>query len=115
MTLPELFDMVGGDYQNVLDRLGDKETIQYFVLRFLNDDSYTQLLRYLRENNIKKAFYAAHTFKGVTQSLGFGRLGNCAVTLCEELRNGSTPSESLLQQIQKEYDCVIAAINDLKI
>ena len=112
MALPELYAAVGGDYPNVLERLGDEQTIQYFVLRYLSDPSYEELQRWLREKDMKQAFYAAHTLKGVTQSLGFGRLGRCASTLCEKLRKGTVPSDDLLQQLETEYRGVIAAIQE---
>lgn len=114
MTLPELYERVGGDYQDVLERLDDDQTILTFVLRFPSDTSYDQLMQYLSEKDIKHAFYAAHTLKGTTQSLGFDRLGNCAVTVCEMLREGSAPSEHLLEQLQTEYQCVITTIQAFK-
>ena len=114
MTLFELYETVGGDYQNVLERLGDMETIEIFVLRFSDDFSYSQLLQYLQKNDLKHAFCAAHTLKGVSQNLGFSRLGDCASTLCEVLRKKIAPSEDLLQQLKREFCCVITAINDFK-
>lgn len=114
MTLAELYEAVGGDYSNVLERLGDKQTIQKFVLKFSDDSTYDRLLRYLREKDMKHAFYEAHTLKGITLSLGFDRLGSCVGTLCENLRNETAPSEILLQQLKTEFQCVNTAINDLK-
>lgn len=114
MTLSELYEAVGGDYPNVLERLGDMETVENFALRFSDDSSYAQLLQCLRDNNLKRAFYAAHMLKGISQSLGFDRLGNCVETLCNELRKEIAPSEILMQQLKSEYRCVITAINDFK-
>ena len=114
MTLSELYEVVGGDYQNILERLGDKETIENFVLRFLDDSSYVQLLQCLQTSDLKHAFYAAHTLKGISQSLGFSRLGDCVETLCRDLRKGAAPSEITLHQLKTEFHCVIMAINDFK-
>lgn len=114
MQLQELYEAVGGDYQNVLERLGDEETIETFVIGFLEDPSYAQLLQYLQENDLTCAFRAAHTLKGVSQTLGFGRLGDCAGKLCEELREKNLPSESILQLLEKEFRCVNVAINAYK-
>ena len=114
MTLSEVYEMVGGDYQNVLERLDDKETVENFVLRFLDDSSYVQLLQYLQAGDLKRAFYAAHTLKGISQSLGFSRLGACVETMCRDLRKGAEPSEIILHQLKTEFYCVITAINDFK-
>lgn len=114
MTLSELYETVGGNYQNVLERLGDIETIKIFTLRFLDDPSYKVFLQYLQENDLKHAFYAAHTLKGISLNLGFDRLGSCAEILCKSLRKGIPPSENILQQLKSEFNCVITAINDFK-
>ena len=114
MTLSELYEAVGGDYQDILERLDDAETVENFVIKFLDDPSYTRLLQYLQESSLKCAFHAAHTLKGISQSLGFNRLGNCTESLCNELRMEVLPSKTLLQQLKSEYRCVITAINDFK-
>lgn len=113
MTLSELYEAVGGDLENVLGRLGDIETAEYFVLKFQNDLSYSMLMQSLQENDLQSAFQAAHTLKGVSLSLGLKRLGDCSGALCEKLSKGITPSEILMQQLKTEYCCAIAAINNL--
>lgn len=113
MTLSELYEAVGGDIEKVLERLGDIETAEYFVLKFQNDPSYSLLMRSLQENDLKSAFQAAHTLKGVSLSLELKRLGDCSGALCDKLSKGITPSEILLQQLKTEYYCAIAAINNL--
>ena len=112
MTLPDLYQAVGGNYQNVLERLGDEQTVRIFVLRFPCDSSYGELVQCLQEKDMARAFHAAHTLKGVTLSLGFGRLSDCAVAVCEKLRKGAVPSKKLLQQLQTEYTFALATIND---
>lgn len=114
MTLDELYEEVGGNYLDVLDRLDDKETVECFVIRFLDDTSYTQLLKHLQKHNLKGAFYAGHTLKGISKSLGFCRLGDCVAGVCDDLRCGNAPSEVAIQQLKTEYNCVIAAINSFK-
>lgn len=113
MTLSELYEAVGGDLENVLERLGDVETAEHFILIFPDDTSYSLLMNSLQKNDLQRAFQAAHTLKGVSLSLGFKRLGDCSGALCEKLREGISPSGTLLRQLKTEYCCVIAAINNL--
>ena len=110
MTLSELYEAVGGDYANVRERLGGEQTVRYFVLRYLDDPSYQELLRLAGEQDRKKLFYAAHTLKGVAQSLGFSRLGASAGALCEDLRRGIWPAEDRLRLVETEQQAVIEAI-----
>lgn len=114
MALSKLYEAVGGDLEDALERLGDTETIKHFSLMFPDDPSYSLLLRSLRENDIRGAFHAAHTLKGVSQSLGFKRLGDCSEAVCEKLRNGIRPPEMILRQLETEYGCVINAIDNFK-
>lgn len=113
MTLSELYEAIGGDLGNVLERLGDMETAEHFLLIFPDDLSYSQLMHSLQENDLQQAFRAAHNLKGVSLSLGLKRLGECSGVVCQKLREGIAPTETLLQQLKTEYRCVITAINNL--
>ena len=113
MTLSELYETVGGDLENVLERLGDTETAEHFLWIFQNDPSYSSLTHSLQENDLQRAFQAAHTLKGVSLNLGLQRLGDCSTALCEKLSKGIFPPEILLQRLKTEYCCAIAAINRL--
>lgn len=113
MTLSELYEALGGDLNDVLERLDDTETVIHFLIAFSDDPSYSQLTQSLSENDIQSAFRAAHTLKGVSLSLGLTRLGNVSGAVCENLRAGIRPSDKLLKQLETEYRGVIAAINSL--
>lgn len=114
MTVSGLYEAVGGDMENVLERLGDRETAEHFLRKFPDDPSYALLTQSLRDNDLPRAFLAAHTLKGVSLSLGLKRLGDCSGALCEVLRQGIPPSAPLLQQLETEYGCVLAAIRALE-
>ena len=114
MTLSELYEALGGDLNDVLERLDDSETIEHFLIAFSDDPSFSQLTQSLSENDIQSAFRAAHTLKGVSLSLGLTRLGNVSGAVCENLRAGIRPSDTLLKQLKTEYRGVISAINNFK-
>ena len=65
---------MGADYAEVLERLRDERLIRRYVLRFPDDPSYDALCRAMSGGRVEEAFLAAHTLKGITQSLGFGGL-----------------------------------------
>ncbi|MGN0547321.1 MAG: Hpt domain-containing protein [Acutalibacteraceae bacterium] len=111
MTLSELYEALGGDYNDVLERLDDPETVEHFLIAFSADPSYSQLMHSLSGNDIQSAFRAAHTLKGVSLSLGLKRLGNVSGAVCENLRAGIRPSDTLLKQLETEYRGVISSIN----
>lgn len=65
MTIQECYRQMGANYEDVLKRLYNEGMICKFTLMFLNDDSYPKLEQALKEGNVKEAFRAAHTLKGV--------------------------------------------------
>ena len=86
MTIQECYRQMGANYEDVLKRLYNEGMICRFTLMFLNDDSYPKLEQALKEGNVKEAFRAAHTLKGVCQNLGFTNLYQPAYELTEVLR-----------------------------
>ena len=81
MTIQECYAQMGADYNEVFRRLYNEAMIRKFVLLFPKDDSFHNLEAALKEQNVKEAFRAAHTLKGVCQNLGFSNLYAPAVTL----------------------------------
>ena len=53
MTLQEFYTVTGGNYEDALGRLHSERLVQKFVLKFLNDDSYSLLCRSLEEQNME--------------------------------------------------------------
>ena len=88
MTIQECYAQMGADYNEVFRRLYNEAMIRKFVRLFPKDDSFHNLEAALKEQNVKEAFRAAHTLKGVCQNLGFSNLYAPAVTLTETLRAG---------------------------
>ena len=74
MTLRELYDNVGGSYEDALSRLMSDSLIDRFIRKYPQDKSYTQLIEAAAENDKELAFRAAHTLKGVAGNLGFSEL-----------------------------------------
>ena len=113
-TLSDFYEEIGGDIMNVLERLEDIDTVEMFVLGFPSDPSYSMLLKSLQENDLKSAFRAAHTLKGISYTLGFQSLGDRAAELCNKLREVMLPSATVMHQLETEYNRVLTAIKRIK-
>lgn len=111
MTLQECYAAIGGDYEAVISRLRSEKLVKKFVLKFLEDNSYTLLRTSLEEKNYEEAFRAAHTIKGVCQNLSFNRLQESSSGLCEALRHGWTPdANTWIGQVVEDYQVTVDAI-----
>lgn len=111
MTIQECYAAMGSDYEEVLGRLRSPRIIQKFILKFLDDGSYRQLEESLAAENYPEAFRAAHTIKGVCQSLDFTTLCASSSQLNEALRHGFTPeAPALLEKVKEDYQHTVEAI-----
>lgn len=114
MTLEECYTAMGANYQDVLKRFYKSDMIRRFVKMFLQDDSFRLLTDAMAKQDVKEAFRAAHTLKGVCLNLGFDNLSSPAVALTEILRAGTFEGAAEQYAIVKtEYDRTIKAIKAL--
>ena len=122
MTLKEMYESIGSNYDNVLGRLMTEALVSKFVFLFKEDDSFGNLETSFNEKNRDEAFRAAHTLKGVAQNLGFDRLYQKSSELTEFLRgredglSGDNYDEGyrLYEQVKAEHDNTMAAIDLLE-
>lgn len=115
MNLKECYIELEGNYDDVIGRLRSEKLVQKFVLKFLNDPSYDNLIRSLEAKDYEEAFRAAHTIKGVCQNLSFTKLYESSNRLTESLRNGANPeADTLLQQVIADYQQTANAIRAMQ-
>ena len=111
MTLQECYIALGGDYEDVINRLRSERMVQKFVLKFLDDPSFDTLCRALAEKNPEEAFRAAHTIKGTCQNLGFTKLGDSGSRITEALRAGDFDgAQALFETVRADYTDTVNAI-----
>ena len=115
MSLKDCYEALGGSYDEALGRLRSERILQKFVLKFLDDGSYAELLAAMEAKDGETAFRAAHTIKGVCLNLGFDTLFKSSNTLCEALRGGWTDDAlPLLIPVQEDYRRTADAITAFK-
>ena len=114
MELKEVYEKIGGDYDDVVRRLMGEKLVRKFLLKFRDDKSYADLERTLSEGDYKEAFRAAHTLKGVCLNLGFTELYKVSAELTEVLRGRETAgSDELYAQVKEQYTTLTDAIREL--
>mgnify|MGYP002541326647 CR=1 FL=1 len=86
MTVKECYSQMNGDYNNVLSRFYDEAMIKRLLGRFIDDTSFRALEQAMAEGNVQAAFNAAHTLRGVCQSLSFTQLCGTLDPITEALR-----------------------------
>lgn len=114
MTIQECYQKMGGDYSQVEKRLPSINLVRKFITKFLDDGSFSELCRAMRQGQPAGAFRAAHTLKGVSANLGFGRLMVSSGELTELLRGKTEeiPADAvlLLDKVRQDYELTAGAI-----
>ena len=115
MNLKTCYEALGGNFDEVLGRLRSERLVQKFVLKFLSEGSYDELMAAIASKDGDTAFRAAHTLKGVCLNLGFDRLRDSSDHLCEALRHGWTDdAPALAESVAADYRRTIEAIRALE-
>lgn len=114
MTVSECYEEIGGDYKEIMSRLMNEELVKRFLLMFLKEPCYAELLEGMKKNDYKEAFRASHTLKGVCQNLALTELFQTSSQITEALREGDgQEAEKLLPDVEKSYEKTVAAIHTL--
>jgi len=115
MNLRECYNHLGGDFDDVLGRLRREQTVEKFIFRFLEDESFSQLEESIAGRNNEVAFRAAHTLKGICQNLSFTKLYNSSADLTEALRvcDGQRAA-GLLIRVSDDYHQTVNAVREYK-
>ena len=115
MTVEQVYKNMDSDYASVKDRLQNDALIEKFLIKFLADESYANILKNLEEQNLEEAFRAAHTLKGVCQNLGLDRLYKSSYDVTEALRNGKNDvTPEMMEKLESDYDVTVASIRELQ-
>lgn len=116
MTVKECYEVMKGDYDDVMTRLRSDDRVKKFLLKVLDDPSFSMLCTAMEQKNVEEAFRAAHTLKGVSKNLSLSGLAYSASNLTEALR-GKTEfpddADQLYKKVKKDYALTMACIQML--
>ena len=114
MTIQECYQKLGGEFAQVEKRLPSVGLVRKFIVKFLDDDSYSNLCLAMQNGQWEEAFRAAHTLKGVSANLGFSRLLASAGELTELLRAETETipgrAAALLEEVKQDYELIVSVI-----
>jgi len=114
MNAKECYEIVGGNYDEVVSRFPNEALVVRFARKFLEDPSYRSLMESLKEQDYETAFRAAHTLKGVCLNLGLGTLFQSSQQMTEALRSKQYDAvEGLKEQLVKDYLVTTKAIKEI--
>jgi len=89
MTVQELYESIGGNYDAAKRILMNDTLIARFVAKLPEDQSFGKLSAAAETMDAKGLFEGAHAMKGVCANLGLENLSRAASELAEEFRPGN--------------------------
>ena len=103
MTVKELYESIGGNYDEVLKRLMMDKLVDKFILKFLEENSCQNLITAWEANDDNAIFEASHAAKGVCANLAITPLTKVLSTITEGYRPGKE-SERNAAEVSAAYE-----------
>lgn len=94
MTLQELYQMIGGDYEQALKVLRMDKLLDKHIRKLAKNDLVEKLLAAGENMDAVQLFETAHAIKGVCANLGLTAISGLASDISEEFRPGTDRSLS---------------------
>ena len=88
MTIAELYEMIGGNYDHAVQIMRKDKMISKYILKLEKSGVYEQLMQAGETLDPEGLFESAHAMKGVCGNLGLDSLADAAEKITEEFRPG---------------------------
>lgn len=115
MDLKNFYEKMNSQYQTVLERFCNNETmLRRFVASFPNDTTFQKLTAAMADLDYTEIENQAHTLKGLSGNLGFEKLQSACsdVVLCIRQKKLENLQEDF-QNIVREYETLLKEIQML--
>ena len=117
MTLQELYDEIGGSYEQAAKVMRIDKLINKHIRKFPNGGVAEALIGAGESMDPVRLFETAHAMKGVCSNLGLVKLADSASTIAEEFRPGNprrlsdAEVKAVIVEIKNQYQLTVEGIN----
>lgn len=117
MTLNELYNAIGADYDEAMKRLVSERLISKYIVKFPEDGSYNELMECWKNGeDTDRLFRAAHTLKGVCLNLALVDLFEIVNVITDHFREGTGKQvdniDEYFDKMEAQYNMMIELIKD---
>ena len=118
MTIKELYDRIGGNYDQAVRVMKSDRLIDKYVRKLTASQVAESLAEAGKTMDPVKLFESAHAMKGVCSNLGLEALANAVNDITEEFRPGNARRlsdadvQSRLDAIARQYQITAEGIRD---
>ena len=117
MTIQQLYEKIGGNYEQAVRVMKKDKLIDKYIRKLGSSDVGEKLAQAGEAMDAEKLFESAHAMKGVCANLGLDALASAADEITEEFRPGNSRSMSdeevraKLQKARERYGEIIEQIS----
>ena len=118
MTLQELYEKIGGDYEQAMRVLRMDKLLDKHIRKFANNDVVEKLINCENDFDPTVLFESSHAIKGVCANLGLTKISDTASDIAEEFRPGNERKMSddevkeKIRYIADMYKLTVDSINE---
>ena len=116
MTIEQLYNEIGSNYQDILLRMSSQKIVIKFVKKFIEDNTFNELTVGISKGDLEQTYRSVHTLKGICLNLSFDVLANYCSMLTEYLRTINKLDDNvymMYENIKEEYQKVFIKIKEL--
>ena len=116
MTVKECYEIMKGDYNDVLARYKSDDKIKKVLVKIVDDPSFAALCNALAAKNVEEAYRAALALKSASKNMSLDGLAYSASNLSEALKDRTSYDddiEPLFKKLKKDYALTMACIQML--
>lgn len=107
MNVKAIYEEIGGNYEDVLQRVYSEENIKMLLPMFLEDISYELFLQYMTSENYEQATEEIHGLKGICSNLSITSLFDISMDILTALRTGKIDyAKSRVDELTECYKTV---------
>ena len=120
MTVKELYDSIGGNYEEVLKRLMMDKLVEKFILKFHEDNTCDNLVKAWESQDATAIFETSHAAKGVCANLALTPLTEVLSIITEAYRPGKESERdqaavnAAYEKFKKIYPEILEKITQFK-
>lgn len=115
MTIIELYDTIGGDWNELMRRILYEDMAVELVKKYAKVKEFDHMIEAYKKKDYRQVFEISHNIKGMTGTLSMKALTDTISTICESVRNGepTIDLDPLIKQAKAEQALLINLIEKL--
>lgn len=115
MTVKEYYELIDGDYNEVISHLDDEERVKRILLKLPKDNTFNKLCNALLNGDAEKVISEAHSLRNISVNLGLTHIKIASDSLITAMSGGELKKEIILifSSLKNNYKKTIDTIKEL--